>query len=171
MICLLNFYKNSVKEYYEKKKKQLPVGMTIGNNNIKKKNSAINEDSNSFIVINTKEDNEIEEIKKELSEENMGYYFAYNFPAILYCYGSEHWQDLKPIYIDFCFEEDTKIRRSIVVSFHEISKIIGQEITENELLPIYDTFLNSNDKIEKNLSIRYLPKILMQVSKEKEILI
>ena len=167
-IELLNFYKNSVKEYYEKKKKQLPVGMTIGNNNIKKKNSAINEDSNSFIVINTKEDNEIEEIKKKLSEENMGYYFAYNFPAILYCYGSEHWQDLKSIYIDFCFEEDTKIRRSIVVSFHEISKIIGQEITENELLPIYDTFLNSNDKIEKNLSIRYLPKILMQVSKEKK---
>ena len=75
---------------------------------------------------------------------------------------------MKPIYIDFCFEEDTKIRRSIVVSFHEISKIIGQEITENELLPIYDTFLNSNDKIEKNLSIRYLPKILMHVSKEKK---
>ena len=167
-IELLNFYKNSVKEYYDKKKKQLPVGMTFGNNNIKKKNSENNEDPNSFIILKTKEDNEIEEIKKELSEENMGYYFVYNFPAILYCYGSEHWQDLKPIYIDFCFEEDTKIRRSIVVSFHEISKIIGQEITENELLPIYDTFLNSNDKIEKNLSIRYLPKILMQVSKEKK---
>ena len=166
-IELLNFYKNSVKEYYDKKKKQLPSGMTVGNN-IKKKSMDNNDVTNSFVVANNKEDNEIEEIKKKLSDENMGYYFVYNFPAILYCYGSEHWPDLKPIYIDFCFEEDTKIRRSIVVSFHEISKIIGQEITENELLPIYDTFLNSNDKIEKNLSIRYLPKILMQVSKEKK---
>ena len=166
-IELLNFYKNSVKEYYDKKKKQLPSGMTVGNN-IKKKSMDNNDATNSFVVVNNKEDNEIEEIKKKLSDENMGYYFVYNFPAILYCYGSEHWPDLKPIYIDFCFEEDTKIRRSIVVSFHEISKIIGQEITENELLPIYDTFLNSNDKIEKNLSIRYLPKILMQVSKEKK---
>ena len=165
---LLTFYKNSVEEYYIKKKKQLPSGMTVGNSLLKKKNIEEDEEINNFVIINSKSDNEIEEIKKELSEENMGYYFAYNFPAILYCYGSEHWPELKSIYIDFCFETDIKIRRSIVVSFHEISKIIGQNITENELLPIYDTFLNSNDKIEKNLSIRYLPKILMQVSKEKK---
>ena len=166
---LLKFYKNSVEEYYIKKKKQLPSGMTVGNNIMKKKNVE-NEDEevNSFIVINSKTDTEIEEIKKKLSEENMGYYFAYNFPAILYCYGNEHWPELKSIYIDFCFESDIKIRRSIIVSFHEICKIIGQTITENELLPIYDTFLNSNDKIERNLSIRYLPKILIQVSKEKK---
>jgi len=165
---LLKFYKNSVEEYYKRKKKQLPSGMTVGNSLLIKKNIEENEELDSFVVINSKTDIEIEEIKKKLSEENMGYYFAYNFPAILYCYGSEHWPELKSIYIDFCFESDIKIRRSIVVSFHEISKIIGQTITENELLPIYDTFLNSNDKIEKNLSIRYLPKILIQVSKEKK---
>ena len=164
---LLKFYKYSVEEYYKKKKKQLPSGMTVGNNELKRK---ISEEYkiDSFVIINKKSDNEIEEIKKKLTEEKMGYYFAYNFPAILYCYGSEHWPELKSIYIDFCFESDIKIRRSIVVSFHEISKIIGQKITENELLPIYDTFLNSNDKIEKNLSVRYLPKILMQVSKDKK---
>ena len=166
---LLKFYKKSVEDYYIKKKKQLPSGMTVGNSNMKKKSIDNDEEVNSFVVINNnKSDNEIEEIKKKLSEENMGYYFAYNFPAILYCYGKEHWSELKSIYIDFCFEVDTKIRRLIIVSFHEISKIIGQTITENELLPIYDTFLNSNDKIERNLAIRYLPKILMQVSKEKK---
>ena len=164
---LLTFYKFSVGEYYKTKKKQLPSGMTFGSNILKRK-SVEGDEIESFIVIKNKNDNEIEEIKKRLSEENMGYYFAYNFPAILYCYGSEHWPELKSIYIDFCFESDTKIRRTIVVSFHEITKIIGKTITENELLPIYDTFLNSNDKIEKSLSIRYLPKILMQVSKDKK---
>ena len=165
---LLKFYKNSVEDYYTKKKKLLPSGMTVGNNLLKKKSMDNDEEIDSFIVINSKADNELEEIKKKLSEENMGYYFAYNFPAMLYCYGNEHWNELKSIYIDFCFETDIKIRRSIVVSFHEICKIVGQTTTENELLPIYDTFLNSNDKIERNLSIRYLPKILMQVSKEKK---
>ena len=165
---LLKFYKKSVEEYYTQKKKQLPSGMTVGNSNMKRKSIPNDEEINTFTVLNNKVDNEIEEIKKELSEENMGYYLAYNFPAILYCYGSEHWPELKPIYIDFCFEMDTKIRRSIIVSFHEISKIIGQTITESELLPIYDTFLNSNDKIEKSLSVRFLPKILMQVSKDKK---
>ena len=165
---LLKFYKNSVEDYYKKKKKLLPSGMTVGNNLLKKKSMDKDEEIDSFIVINSKTDNELEEIKKKLSEENMGYYFAYNFPAMLYCYGNEHWNELKSIYIDFCFESDIKIRRSIVVSFHEICKIVGQTTTENELLPIYDTFLNSNDKIERNLSIRYLPKILIQVSKEKK---
>ena len=62
-IELLKFYKNSVKEYYDKKKKKLPSGMTVGNN-IKKKSMDNNDVTNSFVVLNNKEDNEIEEIKK-----------------------------------------------------------------------------------------------------------
>jgi serine/threonine-protein phosphatase 4 regulatory subunit 1 len=98
----------------------------------------------------------------------MGYYLTYNFPAILYCYGKDYWPKLKSIYFDFCFESDIKIRRSIIASFHEICKIIGQTITENELLPVYDIFLGSNNKSERNLAVRNLPKILIQVDKEKK---
>ena len=167
---LLKFYQKSVEDYYIAKKKKLPRGMDMGFN-MKKKSQELEENNpifNSFKDKTEMEEMEIDEIKKKLSEENMGYYFAYNFPAILYCYGSDHWPKLKPIYIDFCFETDIKIRRSINASFHEISKIIGQSITENELLPIYDTFLGSNNKLERNLAVRYLPKILMQVDKEKK---
>ena len=164
---LLKFYQKSVEDYYIAKKKKLPRGMDMGFN-MKKKSQELEENNPIFNSFKDKTEMEIDEIKKKLSEENMGYYFAYNFPAILYCYGSDHWPKLKPIYIDFCFETDIKIRRSIIASFHEISKIIGQSITENELLPIYDTFLGSNNKLERNLAVRYLPKILMQVDKEKK---
>ena len=164
---LLKFYQKSVEDYYIAKKKKLPRGMDMGFN-MKKKSQELEENNPIFNSFKDKTEMEIDEIKKKLSEENMGYYFAYNFPAILYCYGSDHWPKLKPIYIDFCFEIDIKIRRSIIASFHEISKIIGQSITENELLPIYDTFLGSNNKLERNLAVRYLPKILMQVDKEKK---
>ena len=165
---LLKFYEKSSKEYYKNKKKNYPTGMDMGALMKKKKSQEIEDPSFIFNAMKDKNEIEIDEIKKKLSDENMGYYLAYNFPAILYCYGSEYWSKLKPMFIDFCFETDTKIRRSIISSFHEISKMIGQKLTENELLPIYDTFLGSNNKSERNLAIRYLPKILMQVDKEKK---
>ena len=135
---------------------------------MKKKSQDLEDTNFIFNSLKDKNDIEIDEIKKKLSDENIGYYLAYNFPAILYCYGSEYWPKLKPIYIDFCFETDMKIRKSIISSFHEVSKIIGQNITENELLPIYDTFLGSSNKTEKNLAVRHLPKILLLVDKEKK---
>ena len=165
---LLKFYEKSTKEYYANKKKKLPTGVAIGINMMKKKSQDLEETNFIFNSLKDKNEIEIDEIKKKLSDENIGYYLAYNFPAILYCYGSEYWPKLKPIYIDFCFETDMKIRKSIISSFHEVSKIIGQKITENELLPIYDTFLGSTNKAEKNLAVRHLPKILLLVDKEKK---
>ena len=167
-IELLKFYEKSAKEYYTNKKKKLPTGVAIGINMMKKKSQDLDDTNFIFNSLKDRNDIEIEEIKKKLNDENIGYYLAYNFPAILYCYGSEYWPKLKPIYIDFCFETDMKIRKSIISSFHEVSKIIGQKITENELLPIYDTFLGSTNKAEKNLAVRHLPKILLLVDKEKK---
>ena len=64
--------------------------------------------------------------KKEESEEpkneNINYWFAYNFPAVLFCYGIEIWPKLGPIFKSMCKEKDMKVRRSIISSFHEIAK-------------------------------------------------
>ena len=68
-----------------------------------------------------------------------------------------------------CNEKDLRIRKSIISSFHEVSTILGKEITENELLTIYDKFLDSDEKTEKNLSLRNLPKILNIVNKETKV--
>ena len=163
---LFNFYKKSVEKNYEEKKNQLPFGATVQGS------SSHGSSGNNLYVVNQENKNEYDDINnsenefnKQITEEDLNYYFAYNFPAILYCYGKEAWSDLKKIYIDFCFEEELKIRLSIVASFHEIVNILGKDITENELLPIYDKFLESNEKYEQKLAIKNLPKILFQVSK------
>ena len=78
------------------------------------------EDINEYDENNKKIENEY---NKQITEEDLNYYFAYNFPAVLFCYGKEAWSELKNIYFDFCFEEDLKIRLSIIASFHEIAKI------------------------------------------------
>ena len=94
------------------------------------------------------------------------YDYAFNFPSILFCYGSSFWPKLRNLYLNLCNEKDLKIRKSIISSFHEVSTILGKELTENELLPIYNKFLDSDEKTEKNLSLRNLPKILSNVNKE-----
>ena len=164
---LLKFYIKSAEEYYKNKKKNLPSGVDIGIN-MKKKSQNIEESTLIYEPLKDKNEMEIDEIKKKLSDDNKGYNLAYNFPAIFFCYGKDYWLKLRSIYFEFCFENDIKIRRSIIASFHEICKIVGQTIIENELLPIYDIFLGSNNKSERNLAVRYLPKILIQVDKEKK---
>ena len=170
---IFDFYKKFVEKLYEEKKNQLPLGATLqttinplykkiqggANTNPSGINDEILEDYDSV------NGNVEKEYNTQITQEELYYYFAYNFPAILFCYGKQSWPELKNIYFDFCFEEDIKIRLSIVASFHEIANILGKEITENELLPIYDKFLESNEKYEQKLAIKNLPTILNPVSK------
>ena len=162
---LFDFYKKFVEKNYEEKKNQLPFGATVQGS------SSHGSSGNNLYIVNKENKNDYEindsenEFNKQITEEDLNYYFAYNFPAILYCYGKGAWPELKKLYFDFCFEEDLKIRLSIVASFHEIANILGKEITENELLPVYDKFLESNEKYEQKLAIKNLPKILYKVNK------
>ena len=137
---LLNFYIQSADEFYYNKE-IVPIKSS-------KKNAKKKEES------------------EEPKNENINYWFAYNFPAVLFCYGIEIWPKLGPIFKSMCKEKDMKVRRSIISSFHEIAKIVGEQITENELLSLYDNFLNSKNAGEKKFAIKNLPKILSNVSKE-----
>ena len=172
---LFNFYKKFVEKRYDEKKNQLPLGATTQPTStpLYKKLGSGSIDSSSFSYSNDEELDDYNEINnmdneynKQITEEELNYYFAYNFPAMLYCYGKEAWSDLKAIYFDFCFEDDLKIRLSIIASFHEIANILGKEMTENELLPVYDKFLESNEKYEQKLAIKNLPKLLYKVNKK-----
>ena len=137
-IKLFDYYKDTIDEYYANKEQ-------------------INEIQN--------DDNLIQTEIKSIGINDL-YYYAYNFPSVLFCYGVSFWPKLKNLYFNLCNEKDLKIRKSIISSFHEVSTILGKELTEKELLPIYNKFLDSNEKTEQNLSLRNLPKILNIVNKE-----
>ena len=143
---IFDFYKNAVNEFYYNKG-MITSSITSSNNYTKNKN-------------------EKKEEKEKDKKINVNYYFAFNFPAILYCYGKEVWPKLSPLFTNLCKEKDIKVRRSIIASFHEVSKIVGEKITEEELLSLYDNFLNSKSSLEKNFAIKNLPKILSNVNKE-----
>jgi hypothetical protein len=104
--------------------------------------------------------------RSKYSKEEINYYFAYNFPAVLHVYGKEVWPKLRKIYGNLCNETSGRIRMSIISSFYEICKMVEKDNIEIDLLQYYDLFLESDDNREKNIAIRYLPKILNLVSKK-----
>ena len=147
-IKLFNFYKESAENYYFNKSK-------IMYSDVSSENSM-----KTISTINSKG------VRVKYSTDDINFYFAYNFPAILYIFGKEYWPKLRKIYTNLCNESNPKIRSSIISSFDEICKIIDKENIEIDLLQYYDIFLESEDSKEKNIAIRHLPKILNLVSKE-----
>ena len=147
-IKLFNFYKESAENYYFNKSK------------------IMNSDTSSENTIKTISTINSKGVRVKYSTDDINFYFAYNFPAVLYIFGKEYWPKLRKIYSNLCNESNPKIRSSIISSFDEICKIIDKENIEIDLLQYYDIFLESEDNKEKNIAIRHLPKILNLVSKE-----
>ena len=111
---------------------------------------------------------ENEEHLLDLENKNkLSFYFAYNFPAVLLYYSTDSWEKLKNLYIYLCNDENINVRSSIINSFYDISKILGKEITQNELLPIYNKFLECEENsFTKKLAEKNLPKILSNLDQE-----
>ena len=163
---LFYFYIQLIENYYKEKKGQLPRGT----NSLSKPSFSSSENKLFSKDDNWDENDETsnmdKEYNKQITEEDLNYYFVFNFPAILFCYGNDIWPELKQIYYNFCSVENLKIRLSIIASFHEIVNILGEEITVNDLLPLYDKFLESKDQQVQKLSIKNLPKILLKLNKK-----
>ena len=99
-------------------------------------------------------------------DRKINFYFWYNFPAILFKYGKEKWNELSNIYKYITKEEDIIVINTIISSFYEISKILGKETTVKELLPLYNNFLENNNYFIKDLAEKHLYKILSILDKE-----
>ena len=100
-------------------------------------------------------------------DRKINFYFWYNFPAILFKYGKEKWNELSNIYKYITKEDDIILINSIISSSYEISKILGKEITVKELLPLYNNFLeNNNNYFIRDLAEKHLYKILSILDKE-----
>ena len=108
-----------------------------------------------------------ENLMNSENKNKINFYFAYNFPAVLLYYSPKYWEKLKNVYILLCNDENINVRNSIISSFFEICKILGKEITQNELLPLYDKFLEKEEmSYTRKLAEKNLPKILSTLDKE-----
>eukprot|EP01052_Picozoa_sp_SAG31_P023353 SAG31_NODE_1920_length_6919_cov_7.423754_3_plen_444_part_00 len=75
-------------------------------------------------------------------------YCAFNFPGVLLTVGGSRWEQLKDSYMLLVKDVQWKVRRSLSHSLHEIAKILGREVTEQDLCEqVFDVFLKDLDEV------------------------
>nr|KAG5712972.1 hypothetical protein BaRGS_021766 [Batillaria attramentaria] len=91
---------------------------------------------------------------------------AYNIPAVAYTLGRQNWHCIKHLYETLSQAMQWKVRRTLAFSIHELAVIVGEEITHQDLLPVFDGFLKDLDEVRigvlKHLADflkRYLSKL------------
>lgn len=57
-------------------------------------------------------------------------------------------------------DKDINVVRSIISSFSEIAKILGPELTNEDLRPIFDSFLANKNETIRDLALKELPKVV-----------
>lgn len=92
------------------------------------------------------------------------YSSAYNFPAVLYRFGKISWDILKYPYKQMINDKDSDVTLSIISSFHEICALLGDDIIQNELIEIYDSFLKHKDEKIKNFAQENLTNVLNKLT-------
>jgi serine/threonine-protein phosphatase 4 regulatory subunit 1 len=85
--------------------------------------------------------NMYEQNKSKDAENEVPYYCAFNIPAVVYTYGPKCWPKIKPLYETLSKDNRWKVRRTLAFSLHELARMLGGEITENELIPIMFGFM------------------------------
>ena len=95
------------------------------------------------------------------------YYASYNFPAFVYVTGKDHWPKYKKLYLKLTASNDVPTLKSLSASLHEIARILGPELTDNDLLPIADRFLKHSNSDVRMACMQNLHVFLAEVDPEK----
>ena len=79
---------------------------------------------------------------EKTSNKDVCYYASFNFPAFIYVCGPKEWSIFKKLYQKLTHVNDLQTKKTLAHSIHELAKILGPEITNSDLIPVLDKFLN-----------------------------
>lgn len=101
----------------------------------------------------------------------MPYHCAYNFPAVLLTLGVKGWSKLKPVHDQLVKDQRWKVRRSLSFSLHEVAKIIGPDLTEQDLIPVLYHFLKDIKEVSEGVmtNLHKFIKVLRPEQREQYI--
>ena len=94
------------------------------------------------------------------------YACAFNFPAVLQTLGPSKWPILSKLF-QTVLKNDSKIRKPLACSLHEIAKIVGEEKAEKELISVLEGFLKEKDEDIKYGAIQNLALFLKVFKPER----
>jgi len=96
-------------------------------------------------------------------------YCAFDFPAVIYTIGKERWGEVKCTYEELVKNLQWKVRRPLAHALHEVASILGQDLTESDLCPIFELFMKDLDEVKVGVvkHISAFMAVLSEASREK----
>ena len=82
------------------------------------------------------------------SDSDVAYYCAFNFPGVTQAVGASRWGELSEAFGTLATQIQWKVRRTLAYSLHDIARILGRELAEQELLSLFDVFLKDLDEVK-----------------------
>lgn len=104
---------------------------------------------------------------EQSSNKDVCYHASFNFPAFALVFGSEDWPRFQNLYHKLTKINDTRIKKTLSASLHELAKILGPKYTEQDLLPCLERFLKDKEIEIKMASLKNMHLFLKEVSIEK----
>ncbi|XP_012279230.1 serine/threonine-protein phosphatase 4 regulatory subunit 1 isoform X2 [Orussus abietinus] len=97
---------------------------------------------------------------------DVSHHCAFTFPAVMLTLGKKNWPLLRHAYYSLANAMPWKVRRTLASGIHEIAKILGEELTASDLLPIYDGFIKDLDEVRVG-ALEHLATFLKVLSPKK----
>lgn len=91
---------------------------------------------------------------------------AYAFPGVVYTLGKDSWQLLRNTYLTLAENlphSMSNVRQTLACSLHEIAHVIGPELTQQDLIHPFNSFIYDIDSVKIGL-LKNLSKFLQHVS-------
>ncbi|XP_039272336.2 serine/threonine-protein phosphatase 4 regulatory subunit 1-like [Styela clava] len=103
--------------------------------------------------------------RKQTVDTEITMHCAYSLPGVAYTLGRNNWHCLKDVYQKLASDVQWKVRRTIASSIHELAKILGEELTATELVPVFNGFLKDLDDVRIGV-LRHLAEFLKLLKPE-----
>lgn len=88
---------------------------------------------------------------------------AFNMPGVAYTIGRERWHEIKVAYDMLAHSVNWRVRRSLACSLHEMARILGEVMSEMDLLPIFEEMLGDTDEVSIGV-VGNLTKFMSELS-------
>lgn len=101
----------------------------------------------------------------DATESDIRYFAAYDFPAVLSCSGA--WDALRDVYFLLARDKLWNVRVTIASSLHCVASLIGPKRSEEELVPVFDSYLTKDLEEVKMGVVKNMAAFLSVLPQEK----
>ncbi|KAF9549628.1 hypothetical protein EC957_003164 [Mortierella hygrophila] len=81
---------------------------------------------------------------------------AFSFPAVILTAGRSKWDIMKPVYMKLAGTFRTPIRRSLACSLHEVAKVLGPELADQDLAVAFADCLKAEDEVREGVLAHFI---------------